>query len=97
MFNRRSKFEISIQILEEIQGGCTRPTRIMFRTNLSWISLRRTLNALSQKRLIESHYSDGDKRSKKVYRITEKGAEVLRYFNKSIGLLDTRDQLLTVG
>jgi predicted transcriptional regulator len=88
--NRRSKFEINMEILTEIQNGCALPTRIMYRTNISWNPLRQTLNALSTQGLIEIAYDDADKRSKKLYRITEKGAQVLRYFNKSKELIELR-------
>ena len=79
-----------MEILTEIQNGCALPTRIMYRTNISWSPLRQTLNALSTQGLIEIAYDDVDKRSKKLYRITEKGAQVLRYFNKSKELIDLR-------
>ena len=88
--NRRSKFEINMEILTEIQNGCVLPTRIMYRTNISWNPLCETLKALSTQGLIEIKDDDADKRSKKLYRITEKGAQVLRYFNKSKELIELR-------
>ena len=79
-----------MEILTEIQNGCALPTHIMYRTNISWNPLRQTLNALSTQGLIEIAYDNADKRSKKLYRITEKGAQVLRYLNKSMELVETR-------
>jgi predicted transcriptional regulator len=79
-----------MEILTEIQNGCVLPTRIMYRTNISWSPLCQTLNALSNQGLIETSFDDSDKRSKKLYRITEKGSQVLRYFNKSKELIDLK-------
>ena len=62
----------------------------MYRANILWSPLCQALNTLSTQGLIETAYDDADKRSKKLYRITEKGAQVLGYFNKSRELVETR-------
>ena len=62
----------------------------MYRANILWSPLCQALNTLATQGLIETAYDDADKRSKKLYRITEKGAQVLGYFNKSRELVETR-------
>jgi predicted transcriptional regulator len=89
MTSRRSKLEIYINILEEIRNGVNIPTRIMYGANLSWKPLQQILKALVTQELIEESVAEeGDKRSKKAYRVTEKGVNVLRYFNKAKELVE---------
>ena len=84
MTNRRSKLEIYVDILQEIMNGTVIPTRIMYAANLSWKPLQETLKSLCSQELIEEiETDDGDKRTKRAYKITEKGFNVLRYFNKA--------------
>ncbi len=84
MTNRRSKLEIYIDILEEINNGVIIPTRIMYGANLSWKPLQTILDSLTNQELIEEYVTDdGDKRTKKAYKLTDKGVNVLRYFNKA--------------
>ena len=89
MTNRRSKLEIYIDILEEINGGVVIPTRIMYGANLSWKPLQQILKSLTnQELIIEYTTEDGDRRTKKAYKLTEKGTNVLRYFNKAKELVE---------
>ena len=89
MTNRRSKLEIYIDILEEITNGVTIPTRIMYGANLSWKPLQQILKSLvTQELIVEYLAEDGDKRTKKAYKLTEKGMNVLRYFNKAKELVE---------
>ena len=84
MTNRRSKLEIYIDILEEINNGVTIPTKIMYGANLSWKPLQQILKSLVYQELIGEYTTeDGDKRTKKAYKLTEKGINVLRYFKKA--------------
>ncbi|MCD6359940.1 MAG: hypothetical protein J7M38_03685, partial [Armatimonadetes bacterium] len=56
---RRSSFQIAIEVLAVIESGETRPTRIMYATNLSWNSLKSILNILVEKEFIhEEHLSN---------------------------------------
>lgn len=74
---RRSKLEIYIDILKTVSNGNEKPTRIMYRSNLSWPRLQKYLESLvRQDLLIETEINE-----KKRYRITEKGLRVLKYFN----------------
>jgi len=89
MSSRRSKFEIYIDILAEIKGGTVIPTRIMYGVNLSWKPLKQILKTLTAQMLIEEQsMGDIDKRTRKVYALTEKGENVLNYFNRAKGLME---------
>ncbi len=89
MINRRSKLEIYVDILKEVQNGVTIPTRIMYAANLSWKPLQQTLESLVAQELLEEYPTGkGDKRSKKAYKLTEKGLNVLRYFDKARELIE---------
>ena len=80
---RRSKLEIYVEIMEEMRNGTILPTRIMYATNLSWKPLQQMLKSLVNQELIEEFDADeNDQRSNKIYRITEKGQNVLLYFGK---------------
>ena len=89
MMSRRSKFEIYIDILTEIRNGTVIPTRIMYGANLSWKPLKQILKDFIKNGLIIEQVSeDGDKRKRKVYALTEKGDNVLKYFSKAKGLME---------
>ena len=89
MTSRRSKLEIYVDIMEEIRNGTVLPTKIMYAANLSWKPLQQILKSLVSQELIEEGMAeDGDKRTKKAYRITEKGQNVLHYFRKAEALVD---------
>ena len=89
MTNRRSKLEIYIDILEEVRNGVIIPTRIMYGANLSWKPLQQILKSLvTQELIVEYMTEEGDKRTKKAYKLTEKGLNVLRYFNKAKELVE---------
>ncbi len=85
--NRRSRVEILADILEVIAKGDTGPTKIMFKTNISWLFLQKSLNLLaSSEMLIEE-----SRGSKKVYRLTSKGHKFLSDYMK------VREELLTTN
>lgn len=89
MTSRRSKLEIYINILEEIRNGVVIPTRIMYGANLSWKPLQQILKTLvAQELIVEQTDESGDKRTKTSYQLTEKGVNVLRYFNKARELVE---------
>ena len=77
MTTRRSKFKISIDVLEAISGGEYRPTRLMYACNLSWRSINDVLGVLEQKGYIEDNSMTG---KRKELSITGKGTEVLNYY-----------------
>jgi predicted transcriptional regulator len=85
---RRSKFQLSVEVLDNIKNGETKPTRIMYSCNLSWKSLKGILANLTEQLLIEEQVVEGKKRSKKLYYITPKGENVLKYYRMVRGLID---------
>lgn len=87
---RRSRLELHADILGAIQGGVNKPTRIMYTTGLAWISLTQLLQSLEDQGLVEVSYSSGsDKIGRKTYRVTEKGARFLAYFNQVKDLMES--------
>jgi predicted transcriptional regulator len=65
--------------LTVIGEGEKRPTRIMYATNLSWNSLKGTLDILVNKGYVdEDQVTDRNKK----YSITAKGHEVLGYYDR---------------
>ena len=89
MSARRSKFQLSVEVLGQIKQGEKKPTRIMYSANLSWKSLKEILQSLVSQGLIEeSIVSRTSKRSKKRYMITPKGENVLQYYNMVSDLIE---------
>ena len=73
---RRSRLEIYVDILKVVSEGTEKPTRIMYRANLSWPRLQEYLDSLIRQGLLVEE-ERGERRR---YRGTEKGFRVLRYF-----------------
>jgi len=90
MKSRRSKLEIYIEVLKEIKSGTTKPTRIMYGSNLLWKILLGVLGSMAEQDLIEEidESRSRDTRTNRVYRITSKGEGVIRYFDRAKGLID---------
>ena len=86
--SRRSKFQLSVEVLDNIKNGETKPTRIMYSCNLSWKSLKDILRNLVGQGLLDEQVFEGKKRSKKLYHITPKGENVLKYYRMVSGLLE---------
>ena len=77
---RRSRLEIYFDILDVISRGTTKPTRIMYKTNLSWITLQEMFEIL-----IEGSFITEEKEKNSLrYYITEKGKNALSYHLKSL-------------
>jgi len=83
MARKRSKLEIYLDILQTIKRGVNKPTRIMYRTNLSWKPLQKILESMIYQELIKT--VEANKRKK--YGITEKGENVLGYFEQMMRLI----------
>jgi len=69
--------EIYIDILKVVSEGAEKPTRIMYRANLSWPRLQDYLDSLVRQGLLVEEEM-GERRR---YRGTEKGFRVLNYFS----------------
>ena len=89
---RRSRLELYLEVLRAIKNGTEKPTRIMYEANLSWMLLKDILSSLESQDLVEEIDVSGsrDRRSVRIYRITEKGGALLRYFHHA-------EQLLSLG
>ena len=74
--HKRSKLEISFDVLNAINTGETKPTRIMYKANLSWSSLQKVMKNLHVQGFIDMKNLKNSKR----YNITAKGQGALRYF-----------------
>ena len=90
---RRSKLEIYLEVLQIIKGGTSKPTRIMYNANISWQPLMRVLSSMIDQELVREIDVNAttrkrDKRTKKLYEITMKGEQVVRYFRgaKELGI-----------
>ena len=79
MSTRRSSFQIAVDVLTVIKNGEDRPTRIMYASNLSWNSLRGTLDTLVRKGYVDEMYLN---QKQKRYSVTNKGRDVLNYYTR---------------
>ncbi len=81
---RRSKLEIYLDVIWAIKSGISKPTRIMYESNLSWKPLQRILGSMIDQGLIqEIDVKNGrDKRTHTLYEVTQKGENIIHYFNK---------------
>lgn len=80
MSPRRSSFQIAIDVLSVIHQGESRPTRIMYASNLSWNTLKSTIDLLVNKGYAEETGDMGGRG--KQYYITQSGMNVLRYYDR---------------
>jgi predicted transcriptional regulator len=89
MTRYRSKLEIYLDVLLIVKDGAYKPTRIMFGANVSWKPMQKILNSMVDQGLITeiSEEDRGDKRTTRVYKITEKGENTLKYFSRVRDLL----------
>lgn len=77
---RRSKLGITLTVLNAINDGVTKPTRIMYVANMSWRPFQEILTNLAEQGLVNKTVISGNKRSARRYTITEKGVEVIEYY-----------------
>ena len=89
MSPRRSSFQIAIDVLSVIHGGESRPTRIMYASNLSWNTLKSTVDLLVTKGYAEEA---GDVGKGKQYHITNSGINVLKYYDRLEELVNLKVQ-----
>jgi len=88
---RRSSFQIAVDVLSVIHQGESRPTRIMYASNLSWNTLKSTIDLLVNKGYAQEA---GDMQGRgKQYYITHSGMNVLKYYDRLEELvnLDVRE------
>jgi predicted transcriptional regulator len=81
---RRSKLQICFKVLDVIRNGVSKPTRIMYRANLSWNTLLEVFAVLTSQELIKEVHQEGYKR----YLLTDKGLDALTHYSKAMNILD---------
>ncbi len=87
---RRSRLEIYFNILEVVNRGVSKPTQIMYKTNLTWTVLQEMLDKLLDGRFIREELEEGHQR----YYLTEKGFNALSYHLKSLDGLVTVEKVI---
>jgi predicted transcriptional regulator len=90
MNKRRSRLEIYFDILNTINNGEVRPTRIMYKANLSWEVLQEIFETLIKNGFI----TEGINRNHNQYNLTAKGQNALLYYQKSIDGLQKTSPIL---
>ena len=88
MSNRRSKLEITLDVLKAVRDGVDKPTRIMYVANMSWNPTQELLERLVMEGHLEVTEERTEKRSKKRYVITEKGLNVISYLKRAEALIN---------
>ena len=83
MPKRRSRLEIVLNVLSVVADGRDKPTHIMYANNMSWNSTQDVLSKLVELGLLEVKYKQGRRRSTRRYVITEKGINVIDYYDKA--------------
>ena len=81
MEKRRSRLETTLEVLSAVINGIDKPTRIMYAVNMSWRPTQSILSSLVDQGLLTMKETLGRGRSKRSYGITEKGTNILRYFD----------------
>jgi len=75
---KRSRIRLCLDVLKVIGKGVEKPTNIMYKSNLSWITLTEILKLLESEGLVKCKTIGKRKR----YKITRKGIDTLNYFRK---------------
>ncbi|RJS87425.1 transcriptional regulator [Candidatus Bathyarchaeota archaeon] len=88
MSKRRSMLDIVLDVLSVVRDGVDKPTRIMYAANLSWRPTQRILKMMVERGLLKVVETEGDGRTKRRYLITERGLNVLEYFERAKELLN---------
>jgi len=86
-YNRRSRLEISLDVLRAVKKGVKKPTRIMYASNISWVPVQRILSSLVSNGFVRETELKGDKRTSRCYEITQSGLNVLMYLDEDKDVL----------
>ena len=73
-----SKFLLCVAVLRAVANGRCSPSRNVYSANISYDRVVRYLKFLREQGLVER----AEKEKKKRFRITDRGLEVIRYFDK---------------
>jgi predicted transcriptional regulator len=72
MSKKRSRLEVYLDVLRVIRGGYSKPTDIMHKCNISWITLKEILGSLMEKGLVTAV----ERNRRKLFVITAKGEAI---------------------
>jgi predicted transcriptional regulator len=87
---RRSKIEMHLDILRTLaQKGPLKLTHIMYKANVNCCVLKEYLDFLTQQNLVEEKTL---RKERIVYKITEKGLTVIKYFRELQIMLPVLDE-----
>lgn len=88
MIRKRERLEIIFDILKTIsdKGGTSKPTNILYKSNLSHQMLTEYLTELISKEFVTETI---DKKQKKTYTLTDKGYNYLKEFNVIKGFIES--------
>ena len=90
MTRRRSRLQIVVDVLRIIDGGCRKPTRIMYKSNLSGRPLTRILDRLVNDGLVKIEEIKHGRYMHSRYTITSRGKRVLEAYRDLGALLNWR-------
>ena len=81
---KRNKTQMYIDVLRAVKDGLKKPTRIMYRSNLSWRPLKNILDELVTLGLVERKIVNPQNgyRKRTIYMITKKGAKIVQKANE---------------
>ena len=77
---RRSRLEIYLEVLNAIKSGITKPTRIMYASNMSWNTSQKLLVKLVAEGLVLETSIESKVRKKREYSLTDKGLNFISHF-----------------
>ena len=77
---RRSRTEMTVDVLRAVRGGAVLPTRVMYRSNLSWSVCQDLLKHLAAKGLLETR-AEGERR---VIVLTPRGSLALSGYCRAV-------------
>ena len=89
---KRSRLEVYFDVLKAIGEGVDKPTRIMYKANLSWNTLEDALSTLVNKEFVVEKKIGNSRR----YLLSNKGQNALEHFNKALESLSTSTNLIVL-
>ena len=89
---KRSRLEVYFDVLKAIGEGVDKPTRIMYKANLSWNTLEDALATLANREFIVEKRIGNSRR----YSLSIKGQSALEHFNKALESLSTPSNLILI-
>ena len=86
MTRKRTRLELFIDILNELDSGVDKPTNLMYKCNMSWRPLQEIFKSMVEQGLIKEIGHN----KRKIYQITEKGIDTLKFIRRANQLVTVR-------